>query len=201
MAFATPPADSTAEKAGQQAETAPTKPESKPQVAIETVEKTEKDQVFVTGRAEPGETVRAYSDNKPIGEAIADASGRWRISSAGSEVGAEGAPIAIRADAIDAGTGRPRARAEVRFEQISPGETLVTLMPVPKERASAEDPAYDRLIVQKGDNLWRIARKIYGEGVRFTNIYQANQDQIRDPDLIFPGQVFAVPKGILREDS
>jgi LysM repeat protein len=49
------------------------------------------------------------------------------------------------------------------------------------------------VVVQPGANLWRIARRAYGRGVRYTVIYAANRDQIRDPRLIFPGQVFAVP--------
>ncbi len=49
------------------------------------------------------------------------------------------------------------------------------------------------VIVQPGNSLWRIARRTYGEGIRYSVIYQANQGQIRDPDLIYPGQIFVVP--------
>ncbi|NOJ91309.1 LysM peptidoglycan-binding domain-containing protein, partial [Myxococcus xanthus] len=41
--------------------------------------------------------------------------------------------------------------------------------------------------------LWAISRRTYGEGDRYTAIYDANHDQIRDPDLIYPGQVFVLP--------
>jgi nucleoid-associated protein YgaU len=47
--------------------------------------------------------------------------------------------------------------------------------------------------VQPGNNLWRLARAIYGRGTQFTVIYEANREQIRNPHRIFPGQVFAVP--------
>ncbi len=47
--------------------------------------------------------------------------------------------------------------------------------------------------IAAGDSLWRIARRVYGRGVRYTVIYAANRAQIEDPDLIFPGQVFSVP--------
>jgi nucleoid-associated protein YgaU len=50
------------------------------------------------------------------------------------------------------------------------------------------------VVVQPGNSLWRLARRSYGSGLKFTVIYQANRDQIRDPDLIYPGQVFALPK-------
>jgi hypothetical protein len=50
-----------------------------------------------------------------------------------------------------------------------------------------------RVVIQPGNNLWRISRVIYGQGVRYTIIYQANKDQIRNPHLIYPGQIFATP--------
>jgi nucleoid-associated protein YgaU len=48
--------------------------------------------------------------------------------------------------------------------------------------------------VQRGDSLWRISTTVYGEGTRYTQLYDANASQIRDPDLIYPGQVLVVPK-------
>ena len=51
-----------------------------------------------------------------------------------------------------------------------------------------------QVVVQPGNSLWRIARRTYGAGMRFTLLYEANKDQIRDPDLIYPGQLFVVPK-------
>ena len=48
-------------------------------------------------------------------------------------------------------------------------------------------------IIQPGDHLWKIARQRYGSGFEFTLIYEANKDQIRDPNLIYPGQVFTLP--------
>jgi nucleoid-associated protein YgaU len=53
-------------------------------------------------------------------------------------------------------------------------------------------PEVNTAIVARGDNLWRISRRIYGQGTRYTVIYGANA-QIRDPDLIYPGQVFVLP--------
>ncbi len=50
------------------------------------------------------------------------------------------------------------------------------------------------VIIRRGDTLWHISRRVYGRGIRYTTIYKANTDQIRDPNLIFPGQVFGVPK-------
>jgi nucleoid-associated protein YgaU len=48
--------------------------------------------------------------------------------------------------------------------------------------------------VRRGDNLWQISRKLLGDGVRYTQIYEANSQQIRNPNLIYPGQVFVLPQ-------
>ncbi len=57
----------------------------------------------------------------------------------------------------------------------------------------AGQPRNGRVVIQPGNNLWRISQVIYGEGVQYTVIYQANKEQIRSPDLIYPGQIFATP--------
>jgi nucleoid-associated protein YgaU len=49
------------------------------------------------------------------------------------------------------------------------------------------------VIIRRGDSLWRISKRVYGRGVRYSTIYLANQEQIKDPDLIWPGQIFRVP--------
>ena len=49
------------------------------------------------------------------------------------------------------------------------------------------------IVVQKGDALWRIAYKTYGQGIRYIDIYRQNQTAINNPDLIYPDQVFVVP--------
>ncbi len=49
------------------------------------------------------------------------------------------------------------------------------------------------VIIRRGDSLWRISRRVYGRGVRYSTIYLANQPQIRDPNRIYPGQIFGVP--------
>ena len=49
------------------------------------------------------------------------------------------------------------------------------------------------VVVHRGDALWRIAYRSYGKGVRYVDIVRRNQDQISDPDLIYPNQIFAVP--------
>jgi nucleoid-associated protein YgaU len=56
------------------------------------------------------------------------------------------------------------------------------------------------VIIRRGDTLWHISRRVYGEGTRYTTIYLANQDQIKDPDRIWPGQIFALPENAEPQD-
>lgn len=50
------------------------------------------------------------------------------------------------------------------------------------------------VIIRRGDSLWKISRRMLGKGHRYTTIFTANEDQISDPNLIFPGQVFSIPE-------
>ncbi|MDF1600480.1 LysM peptidoglycan-binding domain-containing protein [Mesorhizobium sp. YIM 152430] len=90
--------------------------------------------------------------------------------------------IAAPPGAATAGTGS--ARTDDAMPQAAAiAETMA-------EPLQAADGA---VIIRRGDTLWRISRRVYGRGVRYSTIYLANQEQIRDPDMIWPGQVFAVP--------
>lgn len=53
------------------------------------------------------------------------------------------------------------------------------------------------MIIRRGDTLWQISRRVYGQGVRYTTIYLANENQINNPDRIEPGQIFTVPREAL----
>lgn len=63
----------------------------------------------------------------------------------------------------------------------------------PERDATLTIPEINTALVSRGDSLWRISRRVYGEGVRYTVIFDANQEQIRNPNLIYPGQVFVLP--------
>ena len=47
--------------------------------------------------------------------------------------------------------------------------------------------------VQPGSTLWAIAKESYGAGIEYFKVFEANKERIRDPDLIYPGQVFEIP--------
>jgi nucleoid-associated protein YgaU len=65
---------------------------------------------------------------------------------------------------------------------------------IPEMTAPQLEHADGAVIIRRHDTLWRISRRVYGHGVRYSTIYLANQDQISDPDRIWPGQVFKVPE-------
>jgi nucleoid-associated protein YgaU len=110
-----------------------------------------------------------------IGRAGSDGDGRWHLS---PEQPVEPGRYTLRADQVD-GAGKVTARAETPFQ-------MADLPPdLGPERS---------VVVQPGNSLWRIARRTYGAGIQYTVIYEANLDQIRDPDLIYPGQIFALPR-------
>jgi hypothetical protein len=128
------------------------------------------------GSAAPGATVRVYVGPQMVGEATADNTGRWHLTPGDQpSVGRH----TLRLDQIASADGGVAARIEVPFQ---------------RDRLSEDMVQDGRMVVQPGQNLWRIARTAYGRGVRYTVIYAANRDTIRDPGLIYPGQVFAVPE-------
>ena len=48
--------------------------------------------------------------------------------------------------------------------------------------------------IQKGDTLWKVATEFYGNGSKYTAIFEANREVIKNPDLIYPGQKIRIPK-------
>ncbi|WP_341703451.1 Ig-like domain-containing protein [Ferrovibrio sp.] len=146
-------------------------------LALDAIEYDEKGNLILSGRAMPGSTVQVYLNNEPIGVATADAKGRWTLR---PEKNVDPGIYSLRVDQVEQAGGKVASRVEMPFS-----------------RARPEDIKFDAqgksVVVQPGNSLWRIARRIYGEGLRYTEIYKLNQAQIRDPDLIYPGQIFDVP--------
>ncbi|MBZ0325855.1 MAG: LysM peptidoglycan-binding domain-containing protein, partial [Alphaproteobacteria bacterium] len=75
-----------------------------------------------------------------------------------------------------------------------PVGAVVARISTPFSRAGViGEIASGTVVVQPGNSLWRIARRVYGDGIRYTTIYDRNKAQIADPDLIYPGQIFTLP--------
>jgi nucleoid-associated protein YgaU len=148
-------------------------------LALVMVDYDDAGRIRLSGEGAAGSALRIYVNNEPAGVTMVGPSGRW---DAVLERALQPGDYTLRLDQLGP-SGKPDARLETPF-------TRVGHPPV------AGDVDVDYVIVQPGNSLWRIARRIFGEGLRYDHIYEANQAQIRDPDLIYPGQVFEVPDGI-----
>ena len=147
------------------------------ELALESIDYDEEGRAVIAGRAPVGATVIVYLDGQPIGVATADESNRW----------------IVRPDQpVTPGLHR------LRVDQVLTDGTVVARVETPFSRAEAGETELlaqlDSVVVQPGNSLWRISRRIYGKGISYTVIYEANKNQIRDPDLIYPGQIFTVPQ-------
>lgn len=142
-------------------------------LVLETIDYDETGAV-IGGRAEPGARLTVYLDDSPLGETTAGPDGRWSL--------VLDQPLAI---------GLHRMRVDV----VNPMGQVIASVETPFSRAVlvAALPDETSVVVQPGNSLWRIARRVYGKGVRYTVIYDANRGQIREADLIYPGQIFKVP--------
>jgi len=129
------------------------------------------------GSAPPGATVRLYVDNQAMGEATADAAGQWSHQPAHPITAGD---HELRLDQLSA-NGQVSARLTVPFRRETPLAMSRGMQPG------------GQVVVQPGDSLWLLARQTYGAGIRYTAIFAANRTQIRDPDLIYPGQAFSMP--------
>lgn len=174
-----------------------------PKIVVEAIE-IDGNRIFVAGLADPGRRVRAYADDILLGDAKTSPDGHFLVEATRNiPVGA----YTIHVDALDADGVKVVARAAVPFER-EPGESIAAVAPAEQKPATppaapAEIPetvapqlqhADGAVIIRRHDTLWQISRRVYGHGMRYSTIYLANQDQIRNPDRIWPGQVFKVPE-------
>ncbi len=151
-------------------------PDSSPAVlAIDAIDYDATGEFSLSGRAAPNALVNIYLDNTYIGTAQASPEGRWSLI---PETRVKPGQYTLRADQVD-------AKGAVQ-ERIN--------MPFVRDDAEPEIASGEFYVVQPGNSLWRIARRVYGEGLSYTIIHKANKEQIGDPDLIFPGQIFTLPE-------
>lgn len=142
-------------------------------LVLGSVDYDENGELRINGKAPAGAVVQAYLNDKLAGRAQVGADGNWHI------VPAEPVPpgsYSLRLDRVQQ-DGKVLSRLEVPFVRTDKGELLTQVVSV-----------------VPGNSLWRIAQRIYGRGPRYTVIYEANRAQIKDPNLIYPGQVFVLPK-------
>jgi nucleoid-associated protein YgaU len=185
-------------------------------VVVESVEIEPGSKFHASGRARPGVAVRLYLNDTYVASVTAGADGRFAVT---INKGVAPGSYRVRLDEVEPNTGAVRARAEVPFNVP---DTMVTAsVPVqakaskPPDIAAARRPQLAAAVatvppdggspsavvvpkiatttVSRGDSLWRLSRNTYGVGTRYAVIYKANREQIRNPNLIHPGQIFVLP--------
>ena len=147
--------------------------EAAPQIqslSLDTINYTASGDVVLAGRAASEQTVRIYVDNEPVvlGEVN---NGKWNFEIPNIEEGI----YTLRVDALN-------EEGEVVDRVESPFQRVILEM----ENGQAT--------IQPGFTLWKLAELKYGFGMRYVQIFEANRDSIKDPDLIYPGQVFQIPE-------
>jgi nucleoid-associated protein YgaU len=160
--------------------------------------------LVIAGRAAPRAEVTVLDGDDELGKVMADGNGDW-VLLAEKELPSGERSLTLRAQL----PGRNPVTSEQPLVLVLPKRTAPTTelaRPLPATQGSgsslaqgqqppaAGDASGATIIVQPGHSLWRIARERYGSGPRYETIYDANRDRIRNPDLIYPGQSFTLPK-------
>ncbi|MFM8701722.1 MAG: LysM peptidoglycan-binding domain-containing protein [Hyphomicrobiales bacterium] len=189
-------------------------------VAITVVEAEDSGTLYASGTAARDASVRLYLNDAYLDTARVGAEGKWSLKVV---KGITPGSYHIRVDDVEEATGKVLSRAEVTFDfapkatAVSAvagtkdatemqGTTQTQSAAETQSSSTSESPvvalkdssevvvaSIETATVVRGDSLWRISKKIYGSGFRYTVIHRANRDQIRNPDLIYPGQVFVLP--------
>lgn len=131
------------------------------------------DAFVIRGTSASSGRINVYLDNLFLGDVRAEQTD-WSLRV--SKRLKAGKKYLIRADKVDS-NGKVLSRIEVPFEM----------------EKGLEKSKRRNVRVVKGDCLWAIAKQLYGSGFAYVTIYQANKKQIKDPNLIYPNQVFVLP--------
>ncbi|MEE9427593.1 MAG: LysM peptidoglycan-binding domain-containing protein, partial [Paracoccaceae bacterium] len=159
-------------------------PEVLKAISLDSISYDPKGEVAIAGRGVGTGFVRVYIDNAPIKTLQIESDGRWRTPLPEVDTGV----YTLRVDEVDA-DGVVISRVETPFKREEPA-ILAEL----GAGAAPEDGINLSLVtVQPGNTLWGIASKTYGDGILYVRVFDANKDRIRNPDLIYPGQVFTIP--------
>lgn len=153
-------------------------------VSVDAISTNPDGAMAISGRAPGGGFVRLYADNAEVMTVPIDSTGSWRAGLP-QDLPAQ---FVLRVDQLDADS-KVLARTETDVVR----ETREQLDGLLVEEVRAGSTAAVVVTVQEGFTLWAIARENYGDGRLYVKVFEANREQIRDPDLIYPGQTFTIP--------
>ena len=149
-------------------------------------------EVLLSGRGVEDQHIRIYVDNKPIKTRSIEADGTWSMDLQEIDAGV----YILRIDQLDS-DGVVTSRTETPFQKET-SEIAKQMAALANSEVTDSAPrigiGLSTVVIQPGYTLWAVARKTYGFGMQYVRIYHANKDQIRDPDLIYPGQIFKLPE-------
>ena len=154
-------------------------------VALDSITYNPSGEVLIAGRAAGEGFVTVYLDNQPITTSRIVAGGTWRTDLPDVDTGI----YTLRIDEVDT-AGEVVSRIETPFKREEP-EVVAQALEVD---IAKPDFRVAMTTVQPGMTLWAIARDQFGSGVMYVEVFEANRDRIRDPNLIYPGQVFRLPE-------
>jgi len=139
---------------------------------IKIIDYDEKGRLAISGEAKPGAKISIEVNGRTIGSTNTDEQGQWSL---------------ITTEGMADGANKIVAKASLGDEYSTAS------MPFAPDELVQKFPKGRLVVVQPGNSLWRIARRTYGSGFRYTVIFAANRDQVTNPDLIYPGQVLHTP--------
>jgi nucleoid-associated protein YgaU len=179
-------------------------------VAIQAVEADAAGGLIAKGSAEPNATVRLYLNQADVADAKTQSDGRWSLT---IKHGMTPGGYVMHADVINPGGAAvvgsantpfvyPAALGPAAAAPVPAPSTAPTAASASAEQSSAPSPSpadpviesVQTKLVATGHTLWALSQSYYGDPTRYPAIYEANRAQIHNPNVIYPGQVFVVPK-------
>jgi nucleoid-associated protein YgaU len=184
--------------------------ESVPVFDIARIERT--GDAVIAGRAAPGAIVELLRNGDLHDRAVADQSGQFVMVSPRLPLGnyeltlrsrqpdgkqaTSKQSVVVALTEVESSSSAVRSRAEVPFnvpETVVANRSVLDQAVGSSQAHQPSQPKIATTVVSRGDSLWRISRVTYGEGMRYAVVYKANHDQIRNPNRIYPGQIFVLP--------
>jgi LysM domain len=173
-------------------------------------------QAVIAGRASPGAIVDLMREGERLDRVVADESGEFvmvppRLPAGSYEltlnarlsdgtVASSNQGVTVTIDELGASSGAAQSRTEYVPETASPAAPpphppikAAKLQENAAQRPTQVAAALKTKVVSRCDSLWRISQITYGDGTRYSVLYRANRDRIRDPNLIRPGQILLLP--------
>jgi nucleoid-associated protein YgaU len=155
-------------------------PEAQTTIRIDAISYSAEGAVTVSGTGVADRQVQVLLDNRPIRTGEIGPGGQWSLELPQVDPGTYTLSVTQLAPG-----GEVDSRVDTPFLREDPARIAASPMLV--------GPGVSVITVQPGFTLWGIAEANFGEGIAYVQIFEENIDQIRDPDLIFPGQIFQLP--------